>query len=132
MLEAPEHNHQALQRFLGDASHQLRTPLTSIRANLDLAKRPDLPISEREAILSDAREEAERMGRLIGDLLSLARAESGARPEFEPVDRVALLFEPARPRQQAPPHVNMGAASVEPATVDGDRDRLRELFGILL
>ena len=79
MLEALEHNHQALQRFLGDASHQLRTPLTSIRANLDLAKRPDLPISEREAILSDAREEAERMGRLIGDLLSLARAESGAR-----------------------------------------------------
>ena len=84
MLEALEQNHQALQRFLGDASHQLRTPLTTIRANLDLAERPDLPTGERQAILADARDEAERMGRLIGDLLSLARAESGARLEFAP------------------------------------------------
>ena len=132
MLEALEHNHQALQRFLGDASHQLRTPLTSIRANLDLAKRPDLPTSEREAILSDAREEAERMGRLIGDLLSLARAESGARLEFEPVELDALLVESVRLQRQAAPHVHMSVSSVQPAVVDGDRDRLRELFGILL
>ncbi len=132
MLEALEQNHQALQRFLGDASHQLRTPLTTIRANLDLAKRPDLPISEREAILSDAREEAERMGRLIGDLLSLARAESGARLEFEPVELDALLVESVRLQRQAAPHVHMSVSSVEPATVDGDRDRLRELLGILL
>ena len=69
MLEALEQNHQALQRFLGDASHQLRTPLTTIRANLDLAKRVEIPLEERQAILADARDEAERMGRLIGDLL---------------------------------------------------------------
>jgi HAMP domain-containing protein len=93
MLEALEHNHQTLQRFLGDASHQLRTPLTTIRANLELAQRPGLPASERQAILADARDEAERMGRLIGDLLALARAESGARIEFAPVELDALLVE---------------------------------------
>lgn len=132
MLEALEHNHAALQRFLGDASHQLRTPLTTIRANLDLARRPDLPADERVAILADARDESERMGRLIGDLLSLARAESGARLEFAPVELDAVLVESVRRERQAASHVRMSVDSVEPAVVDGDRDRLRELFGILL
>jgi two-component system, OmpR family, sensor kinase len=132
MLEALEHNHQALQRFLGDASHQLRTPLTTIRASLDLAGRPDLPEQERLAILADARDEAERMGRLVADLLSLARAESGARLEFAPVELDAVLVESVRRERQAAPHVSMSVATVEPALVDGDRDRLRELLGILL
>lgn len=132
MLEALEENHLALQRFLGDASHQLRTPLTTIRANLDLAQRPDLPRSERPAILADARDEAERMGRLIGDLLSLARAESGARLEFEPVELDSLLVESVRLQRQSATHVRMNVASAQPAVVDGDRDRLRELLGILL
>jgi len=132
MLEALEQNHQALQRFLGDASHQLRTPLTTIRANLDLAKRDDIPDEERRAILTDARDEAERMGRLIGDLLSLARAESGARLEFATVELDALLVEAVRRQHQASPHVRMNLTSVQPAVVDGDRDRLRELFDILL
>lgn len=132
MLDALERTHQALQRFLGDASHQLRTPLTTIRANLDLARRPDIPADERESILGDAREEAERMGRLIADLLSLARAESGARLEFRRTELDALLVETVRRAAQAAPHVRMSLASVEPAVVDGDADRLRELFGILL
>ncbi|OGO58180.1 MAG: hypothetical protein A2V85_14530 [Chloroflexi bacterium RBG_16_72_14] len=132
MLEALEHNHQALQRFLGDASHQLRTPLTTIRANLDLARRPGLPEDDRRAILADARDEAERMGRLIGDLLSLARAESGARLDIGPVELDALLVESVRRERLAAPNVRMSVSSVEPAIVDGDRDRLRELFGILL
>ena len=132
MLAALEQNHQALQRFLGNASHQLRTPLTTIRANLDLAERPDLPADERQAILADARDEAERMGRLIADLLSLARAESGARLEFAPVELDAVLVESVRRERQAAAHVRMSVDSVEPAEVEGDRDRLRELFGILL
>jgi signal transduction histidine kinase len=132
MLGALEQNHQALQRFLGDASHQLRTPLTTIRANLDLAQRAGLPEEERVAILADARDEAERMGRLIGDLLALARAESGARLEFAPVELDALLVESVRRQRDAAPHVRMSVTGVEPAVVDGDRDRLRELIGILL
>lgn len=132
MLEGLEQSHLTLQRFLGDASHQLRTPLTSIRANLDLGRRPGLPDGERVAILDDARDEAERMGRLLGDLLALARAESGARLEFAPVELDALLVESVRRERQAAPHIRMSVASVEPASVDGDRDRLRELFGILL
>ena len=132
MLGVLEDNHQALQRFLADVSHQLRTPLTSIRANLDLALRPELPAEERLAILSDAREEAQRMGRLTGDLLSLARAESGARLDLVPLELDALLVEAVRSQRQAASHVRMSVASVQPAVVDGDRDRLRDVFGILL
>ena len=132
MLAALEQNHQALQRFLADASHQLRSPLTTIRANLDLAQRPGLPDAERQAILADARDEAERMGRLIGDLLGLARAESGARLEFGPVELDALLVESVRHQREAAPHVRLSVSHVEPTVVDGDRDRLRELIGILL
>lgn len=132
MLAALEENHQALQRFLGDASHQLRTPLTVIRANLDLLARSDLPPGEQAAILADARDEADRMGRLIRDLLSLARAESGARLEFAPVELDALLVESVRRQYQAARHVRMGVSSVEPAVIDGDRHRIHELLGILL
>ena len=132
MLAALEDSHHTLQRFLGDASHQLRTPLTTIRANLELAARPDLPKEERAAILADARDEAERMGRLIGDLLSLARAEAGVRLELVPVELDAVLVESVRRARQAASHVRMTVTSVEPAVVEGDRDRLHELFGILL
>lgn len=132
MLAALQQNHQTLQRFLGDASHQLRTPLTTIRANLDLAARPDLPAADRDAILADAHDEAERMGRLIGDLLSLARAESGHRLESGPVELDALLIEAVRRQRESASHVRMSVADVEPAVVEGDRDRLRELLGILL
>ena len=91
-----------------------------------------MPDQERGAILVDASDEAERMGRLIGDLLSLARAESGVRLEFHPVELDALLVESVRRQRQAATNLRMSVASVEPAIVDGDRDRLRELFGILL
>ena len=132
MLAALEQNHLALQSFLGDASHQLRTPLTTVRANLDLAQRAELPVEERRAILADARDEAERMARLVSDLLALARAESGARLEFAPVELDALLIESVRRERQAASHVRISVSSVEPAIVEGDRDRLRELFEVLL
>ena len=131
MLAALERNHQALQRFLGDASHQLRTPLTTIRANVDLASRSDVPEDDRRAILADARDEAERMARLIADLLSLARAESGTRLEVEPVELDAVVVESVRRQAQVASQVRT-SVSVVPALVDGDRDRLRELVGILL
>lgn len=131
MLAALEQNHQALQRFLGDASHQLRTPLTTIRANLDLARRPGVPAEDRRAILADARDEAARMARLVADLLSLARAESGARLEVEPVELDAVVVDSVRRQAQAASHVRM-AVDVVPAIVDGDRDRLADVVGILL
>ncbi len=132
MLAALEANHQTLQRFLGHASHELRSPLTTIRANLDLARRPGLTDAERREILLDASDEAERMGRLVSDLLALARADAGQRLESRPVELDAVLIEAVRHHRQTAPDIHMAVISVEPATVLGDRDRLRELVGIVL
>ncbi len=132
MLVALEENHQALQRFLGDASHQLRTPLTSMRANLELANRPNLPQLERQALLADAAAEAERMAGLVADLLALARAEAGVRLEFAPVQIDEVLVECVRQQRPAAGDVRVSLNRVEPARVLGDRDRLKELLLILV
>ena len=77
MLASLEEAYQRQQRFVADASHELRAPITSIRCNLDLlAKAPDLPPAEMQAALQDAQAEADRMGRLVNDLLTLARADA--------------------------------------------------------
>lgn len=82
MLANLEELYRQQQRFVADASHELRAPITSIRCNLDLlAKAPDLPAEEAKAALADARAEADRMGRLVSDLLTLARSDSIAQRE---------------------------------------------------
>lgn len=71
---------QTQRRFVSDASHELRTPLTSIRGNVELLKKMVQPTAENEFQLesiADIDAESERMSRLVGDLLSLARADAG-------------------------------------------------------
>ncbi len=76
------------RRFVDDASHELRTPLTIMRGNLELVERdPSMAKAERDAALRDAIAEAERMTRLVDDLLALARVDAGM---TMPEDQVAL------------------------------------------
>jgi two-component system OmpR family sensor kinase len=76
MLANLQEAYQRQQRFVADASHELRAPITSIRCNLDLlARATDLPPEEVQAALHDTRAEADRMGRLVNDLLILARSD---------------------------------------------------------
>jgi len=78
MLEGLERARDAERRFLADASHELRTPLTIMRGNLELVARdPNMAPEDRVAALRDAIEEAERMSRLVDDLLALARVDAG-------------------------------------------------------
>ncbi|XJZ28056.1 sensor histidine kinase [Bacillota bacterium Lsc_1132] len=78
MLESLEKAYTNQKRFLSDASHELRAPLTTIRGNLDiLTNIKNIPEAEKEEILMDIRNEAIRMSKLVSDLLSLARVEAG-------------------------------------------------------
>jgi len=72
--------------FVGILSHELRTPITSIYAASMLLARPGLDDASRAELVADVSEEAERLRRLVEDLLVLAKAERGAIPvQLEPV-----------------------------------------------
>jgi signal transduction histidine kinase len=76
------------RRFVADAAHELRSPISSMRAILDVALAdPDGP---DRAALRDAAAEARRLHRLADDLLLLSRLEAGPPPRCEPVDLGAL------------------------------------------
>ena len=92
------------QRFIADASHELKTPLTAILADASiLAREPDKTVREQQMWLDGISSEAERMRRLTEDMLSLAQADAGqeAVPAMvrvnlsQLVERACLQFEPA-------------------------------------
>ncbi len=77
MLDRLEHGVEERRRFTSDASHELRSPLAVMAAEIDVSVRsPDLHPEARE-VLSSAREEVERMTVTVEDLLTLARIDEG-------------------------------------------------------
>lgn len=77
----------ARRDFVANASHELKTPLTSIRGYAETLQDPDLPPDTRARFLETIRANAERLQRVVDDLLDLSRIEAGAwKPHLEPVD----------------------------------------------
>lgn len=90
MLERLEAAFQAQRRFLDDAGHELRTPITIMRGNLELMGDDPADREETVALVTD---ELDRMARLVDDLLTLAKAERIDFLEREPVELSALTDE---------------------------------------
>jgi len=124
------------QTFVANASHELRTPLTVIQANLELLFRhPQQTIEEASVKINFALNEAKRMTKLIGELLTLARSGS-VEPEFafkyfyfdqminEVVEQFASLAQSK--------NIELKVSTDEKINVIGDPDRLRQLIIILL
>lgn len=133
MLARLAEAYETQQRFVADASHELRTPLTSIRGNLALLRRePPIAVTDRVAILADLDGESERMARLVGDLLTLARADAGRELRREPV-RVAPVRAATLRRVQAlhPMHAPRDEGGPDVAVL-GDRDALTQVLLVLL
>jgi len=88
MLARLDHSFEAQQRFTADASHELRSPLSRLRIEIELAlRRPRAP-TEYEATLRSCLEEAERLTLLVDELLVLARLDAGQ--ERGPTETVCL------------------------------------------
>ena len=85
---------EAQRRLVADASHELRTPVTSLRTNAEvLREQPDLPVDQRHEILDDVVAQADELGLLVGDLIELARdgeAPTSAEREELPPRRARL------------------------------------------
>ncbi|MCB9139981.1 MAG: HAMP domain-containing histidine kinase [Caldilineaceae bacterium] len=123
------------RRFTADASHELRTPVTAILGQAELAlSRPRSPQAYQES-LRRIQDEAERMQRLIGRLLALARAESGRQIlDFEPTDVAILvrtLTETLAP-QLEDQDVELRVAAPPAAVITTDADSLTQIVLNLL
>jgi signal transduction histidine kinase len=89
MLERIERANTIQRRFLDDASHELRSPMTVIRGHVQLLEFETDP-DERDAIVKIITEEIDRMNRIVEDLLLLARSERPGFLTLEPVDIAEL------------------------------------------
>lgn len=99
------------QRFVSDASHELKTPLTVILSSSDLLAQEESP-TKRAQYLDNIRAESQRMRRLVEGMLTLARGDSGrAKTPMEPValselaNETAMSFEPVAFEAGAPARV---------------------------
>lgn len=151
MLASLEQVAEAQRRFVSDASHELRAPLTIIRGNLEMLRQtPDHAEADRSEIIDDAYLEAERMSTLVSDLLLLARVDaasasrgaratqldeqlSGRREAVEMDQFVMDLFHSGQTHLRAlRKQIRLSVIDIAPVTVMADPGQLRQLGMILL
>ena len=133
MLASLEQAYSAQQRFVSDASHELRAPLTSIQANLELLReRKDMPIAERTTAVNEAAAEANRLARLVSDLLALARADAGIALRRDDVELDRILMDVVGEARHLLRGQQLDIDTLEPCVVRGDPDRIKQLLLILV
>lgn len=122
--------------FVADASHELRTPLSLIRATAEMLRRhPAEPVGSSLAAVDDIIQETDRLNGLVGQMLTLARADAEQAPLSESdVDLNELTADTARQMRllAEPRNTTIDVQMDSPITVRGDPTRLRELLRILL
>ncbi|AVR87989.1 sensor histidine kinase N-terminal domain-containing protein [Thauera aromatica] len=130
MMARLEENLQAQQRFIADAAHQMRTPLTGLKMQTDLALYETDPEQLHQS-LEHIAESTDRAAHLINQLLSLARAEASFEKLYavEPVDLEAVvrtvaleLYPRARAKQ-----IDLGVEGGQHLLVEGNQVLLREM-----
>ena len=129
-LERLEKLFRTQQRFLADISHELRTPLTTVRGNVDLMRRMGAADPESLDVI---KEELERMSRLVGDLLFLARADSGGLPIQQTKFELDTAFlDVYRQVHRLATRVKLELVSVDQIMIVGDPDRIKQVVLILV
>jgi PAS domain S-box-containing protein len=121
------------KRFVSDASHEFRAPLTAILGNLGLLERyPNMPSEDRHEAITEATREAGRLGRLVSELLALARSDAGVQSTLEDVNLSDVVLEAWRDAHQFLNGCTLEQGVIETVEVEGNRDRLKQLALILL
>ena len=124
---------ERLRRFVADASHELRTPLAAVSAYAELfARGAGTRPADLERVMLGIRGESARMGRLVEDLLLLARLDERRPFEHAPVDLVELAGEVRQAAMLVGPGWPVALEAAEPVGVMGDRERLRQVLDNLL
>lgn len=125
---------ERLRRFAADASHELRTPVASVRGHAELALLHPGPVPpEITRALERIKAESSRMGEMVDDLLLLARLDAGRPLESRPVDLTHLVLDAVTDARAAGPDHRWSLDLPEdPVTVPGDAHRLHQVVANLL
>ena len=135
MSEKLEHLDASRNKFVSDASHELKTPLASMKILVDaLLSQPDASRELYEEFLGDISHEIDRLNYVINDLLTLVRMDdSGAESRFVPIqlmdliDRVYHMLQPLASKQGITLE-----CETEDLTVNGDQTKLQQAFSNLI
>lgn len=145
MLDQIQQLFDTQHQLIADVSHELRTPLTSVQGNIELLQRmarsyasgthPAYDPQTVNEILAEVEDDTSRMNKMIGDLLLLAQADSGAlQLQLEPVEMDTLVLDVYRQgvkiaeRAKGPGALHIHLGEEDQALVSGDRERLRQLL----
>ncbi|HVA23041.1 MAG TPA: HAMP domain-containing sensor histidine kinase, partial [Chloroflexota bacterium] len=130
---ARQASEERLRRFVADASHELRTPVASIRGYAELFRRGASTRPEDLAMaMRRIEDEAGRMGHLVDDLLLLARLDEGRPLERQPVDLSQLALDAAADARVTHPDRSLQTSISDDAVVTGDELRLRQVVANLV
>jgi len=137
MLERLETGAKRMRQFSGDASHELRTPLTILRGETEVALRWAKDSDEFRAAMNSNMEEIDRMGRIIEDLLTIAKSESGDLPlsikQTSLTDLLQEIYLQGRTlAQDKQLELNLVHHASNEIIIYGDDLRLRQMFLNLL
>ena len=129
--DALDQSVRAQRQLVADASHELRTPVTSLRTNIEILLATDeLDADERRAMLTDVVEQSEELASLVNDLIELARGDQpGAETEDVRLDGIAN--ESLARAQRNAPNLRF-EATIEPALIEGVGERLGRAINNLL
>jgi two-component system OmpR family sensor kinase len=124
---------ERLREFVADASHELRTPVTSIRGYAELFRRGagDRP-ADLANVMRRIEEAGERMGELVEELLLLAQLDQGLPLERQPVDVSAVVAAAVDAARAADPERPIDVDSQSPLAVPGTESRIRQVVDNLL
>jgi two-component system sensor histidine kinase MprB len=122
----------AQRQLVADASHELRTPVTSLRTNIEILieSGSELDAEERRRLLLDVVEQSEELSTLVSDLIEVARGDlPDAETEYTRLDRLVeeALQRARRNSPQTPLH-----STLTPVVVPGDPERLTRAINNLL
>jgi two-component system OmpR family sensor kinase len=128
-----EHSAVQLRRFVADASHELRTPLSAIRGYLQLYDKGMLSDpDERKRVWERVLAETDRMGRLVDELLTLARLDQQPELRFRNVDVSRLVRDAAEDLRVQQPERPIEVAADGSLLVRADESGLRQVLGNLV
>ena len=129
MLDRLQESFETQRRFTADASHELRTPVTAIAGHASYLVRRTNPTKEQIDSLTVIRREADRMGKLVNDLLELARADAGFTVNRSPINIVEVAEQALKDISKLPGEANVQLTAPSPlAEVLGDAERLKQVI----